>query len=253
VNARTAQRLLIGIFTVMIVALAAMSLGGDEEARSLLGQVLLVAVTIAGIAYLSYRFKVSPRRAVFSGEASELGLRAVSGDPTRFLDGGFEVARRAASVRDVENTAIGRWHGLHATVVDYWYAPSSDTSVDDYVRFVCALFPVPATWPRTLVIPERVATLLGGRLAGSDPGTESEAFNRAYAIRADDRRFASALLDARMIEWIMSLPAHTGFEILDGRLLCFVARRELGDLQHALSTGERFLERVPGAARSMYG
>lgn len=252
-NARTARRLLIGIFTVLIVALAAMALGGDEEARSLLVQVVLVAGTIAGITYLSYRFKVSPRRALFGGEAAELGLQAVSGDPTRFLDAGWEVVRRAASVRDVENTATGRWHGLHVTVVDYWYAPSADTSRDDYVRFVCALFPVPATWARTLIVPERVATLLGGRLAASDPGTESEAFNRRYAVRADDRRFASALLDARMIEWIMSLPTHTGFEISDGRLLCFVARREFGDLQHALSTGERFLERVPGAVRSMFG
>ena len=83
------------------------------------------------------------------------------------------------------------------------------------------------------MVPERLATLLGGAILASDPGTESEEFNRRYAVRADDRRFASA--------------------ILGGRLLCFVARRELGDVEHALSTGERFLAQVPDAARSIFG
>ena len=94
------------------------------------------------------------------------------------------------------------------------------------------------------MVPERLATLLGGAIFASDPGTESEEFNRRYAVRADDPRFASAILDARMIGWILSLPSNTGFEILDGRLLCFVARRELGDVEHAMSTGERFLARA---------
>lgn len=55
------------------------------------------------------------------------------------------------------------------------------------------------------------------------------------------------------MKWILSLPSNRGSEILDGRLLCFVARRELGDVEHALCTAERFLERVPGAARSIFG
>lgn len=252
-RATTATRVLVGILGFMLLALALMSLSGDEQARSLFVQVFLVAVTIAGIAYLSYRFKVAPRRAVFSDEARRLGLRAAAGDATRFLDSGFEVVRRTASVRDAENTAVGHWHGRDVAVVDYWYATSSDPSLDDYVRFVCAIFTVPAGWPRTLVVPERLATLLGGMMTASDPGTESEEFNRRFAVRADDRRFASALLDGRMIAWILSLPANTGFEILDGRLLSFVARRELGDVEHALITGERFLDRVPGAVRSIFG
>jgi hypothetical protein len=252
-RARTASRLLFGILGFMILSLALMSLGGDDEARSILLQVLLVAITVGGLWYLSYRFRIAPRRAVFSDEARMLGLRASAGDATRFLDSGFEVVRRRASVRDVETTAVGTWRGHEVAVVDYWYAPTSDTSRDDYVRFVCALLPAPATWSRLLVVPERLATLVSDALLGLDPETESEEFNRRYAIRADDRRFASAVLDARMIEWILSLPEHTGFEIRDGRLLSFVARREIGSVEHALVTADAFLARVPGAARSLFG
>ena len=121
------------------------------------------------------------------------------------------------------------------------------------MRFVGAVLPTPAAWPRLLVIPERIATLLGDAVLGLDPHTEWEAFNRRFAVRADDRRFASAVLDGRMIEWIMSLPVDTGFEIREGRLLCFVLRREIGDVLHALTTGAAFLEHVPGAARSLFG
>lgn len=252
-RAGTASRLLWGILGVLVLALSTMALTGDAEARSILAQVLLVALTVAGISYLSYRFKVAPRRAVFSDEARRAGLRTSSGDATGFLGSAFELARRAASVRDVETTAIGRWRGYEVAVIDYWYAPTSDTSADDEVRFVCALLPVPPSWPRTLVVPERLATLLGAALLGSDPGTESDAFNRSFAIRTDDRRFASALLDQRMIEWLLSLPTHTGFEIRDGRLLCFVARREIGSVEHALVTAEDLLERTPPAVRSLFG
>jgi hypothetical protein len=237
----------------MVLALALMSLGGDEEARSTLAQVLLVALTLGGLSYLSYRFKIAPRHEVFTDEARRLSLRAAKGDPTGFLDSRFEVVGRSASVRDVETTAVGTWRGHDVAVVDYWYAPTSDTSADDYVRFVCAMLPAPPTWPRLLVVPERLATLLGHAILQADPGTESEELNRRYAIRTDDRRFASATLDARMIEWIMSIPSHTGFEIRDGELLCFVARREIGSVEHALVTAESFLSRVPGAARSLFG
>ena len=43
-----------------------------------------------------------------------------------------------------------------------------------------------------------------------DQDLESERFNRAFDVRASDRRFASALLDARMMEWLLAPGARGG-------------------------------------------
>jgi len=252
-RARTASRWLIGIFAFLIVVLSLMALGGDDEARSILRQVVVAAVFVGGLSYLSYRYKIAPRRAVFSDQARSVGLVPVEGDPTGILASGFELFTRRASVRDIETTATGTWRQRDVVVADYWYAPTSNTQIDDYVRVVCALFPVPGSWPRLLVIPERIATLVGDVLLDRDPGTESELFNRSFAIRADDRRFASAVLDARMLEWILALPRPVGFEIATGRLLCFVPRQTDGDVRAALETGEGFLQRIPHAVEAWYG
>jgi len=252
-KAGTASRLLVGIFSAMIAILALMALTGDDEARSILRPMVVAAVLVGGIFYLTHRYKVAPRRAMFIDQARRLGLTAVEGDPLDLLGSRFEVVRRRASVRDVETTATGTWEGHDVAVVDYWYAPTSRLEVDDYVRFVCALLPVPRTWPGLLVVPERIATLVGDAIGGHEPDTESEAFNRSFAVRTDDRRFTSAVLDGRMITWLQELPSHTGFEVRDGRLLCFVARQLDGDVEHALRTGRAFLHRVPGTARTWYG
>jgi hypothetical protein len=209
-KAGTASRVLVGIFASIIAILALMSLSGDDEVRSILRQTVVAAAVLGGIFYLSYRYKIAPRRAMFTDQAGRLGLTIVAGDPLGLLGSRFEVVRRRASVRDVETTATGTWEGHDVAVVDYWYAPTDQLQVDDSVRFVCALLPVPATWPRLLVVPERIA-------------------------------------------WLLELPTHTGFEVRDGRLLCFVDRQLDGDVEHALRTARAFLERVPGAARAWYG
>jgi len=251
-RARTATRWLLGLFLFLTVSLALMSLGGDREASSILRQVVVGGALFGGSFYLSYRFKIAPRRAVFSDQARAVGLVPLAGDPGGILSSGFELVTRRASIRDIETTATGAWREHDVVVADYWYAPTSNTQIDDYVRVVCALFPVPSSWPRLLVIPERIATLVGDAMLDRDPGTESERFNRSFAIRTDDRRFASAVLDARMLEWILGLPRPVGFEILDARLLCFVPRQTDGDVLDALETGEGFLLQIPHAVEAWY-
>ena len=126
-RAGTAARLLIVVMGSVLLILAVLSLAGNEEARSTLRPMIVLVGLLGGLGYLSYRFKIAPRRELFSDEATRLGLRAEPGDPTGFLGSGFEVVRRQASVRDVETTAMGTWREWDVSVVDYWYAPSSDS------------------------------------------------------------------------------------------------------------------------------
>ena len=81
---------------------------------------------------------------------------------------------------------------------------------------------------------------------------ELERFNRAYRVLCEDGRFASALVDQRMMEWLMDVAAGVGFQVAGGRLLVFAERVQPWELESILSVGEDFLAQVPGALRSMY-
>jgi hypothetical protein len=80
-----------------------------------------------------------------------------------------------------------------------------------------------------------------------DQDMESERFNRAFDVRASDRRFASAMLDARMMQWLLAQAPGVGFEVLGGRLMVFEPRMRtsVDDVARALGRYDAFLDHVP--------
>ncbi len=52
-----------------------------------------------------------------------------------------------------------------------------------------------------------------------DQDLELEAFNRSFEVRADDRRFASVLLDARMTELLVQRAVGSVIETVGNRIL----------------------------------
>jgi hypothetical protein len=112
---------------------------------------------------------------------------------------------------------------------------------------------VPSAWPNLSIVPEELGSRIATAMGGRDIDFELESFNREFQVRSDDPRFAHALVDARMIAWLQELPSDTGFEILDGTLLCRTPRRLDRDLTWALGTMESFLDRVPPVIESLFG
>jgi hypothetical protein len=203
----------VGVIVFMGLAALLALVQGDPEARELVGGFFLVAVMFGGLLWLGQHYRVGPRRASFQDQAEQAGLRSEPGDPFGLLDSPFALFGRMASVRDIENTATGTRNGVRTVVADYWYAPSSDPQLDDYLRYTCVLTDTPAWWPDLSVVPESLAARLRSTVAMSDIGTESEAFNRRFEVRSADPRFASAFLDARMIEWLLQVDPGVGFHI----------------------------------------
>jgi hypothetical protein len=80
---------------------------------------------------------------------------------------------------------------------------------------------------------------------------ELERFNRAFEVRSGDPRFAHALIDAPMIEWLLGLPEGTGFEILGRTVLAIVPRPTFDVARVALGTLDAFLARVPPVVASL--
>jgi len=231
-----------------------MLVSGDPRAPGLIRQLFAISILAGGMAWLSYRFRVLPRRGSFADQAKEAGLRSQSGDPFGMLASRFELFHRAASARAVENSAWGIHRGREIVVTDYWYAPDSNPSRDDVRRFVCVIDTARPEWPDIVVEPADGASIVREAVGRGDVDLESERFNRAFEVRAADRAFASALLDARMMEWLLVEPPGVGFEVAAGRLMVSGPRdrASLDDLAEGLRRFDAFLDRVPPVLSSLF-
>ena len=251
-NASNVRRILIGIGAFLAGGLLLMFLTGDRQAGELTGQLLLLAISVAGLRWLVYRYRVLPRRESFKGQASEQALHAQPGDPLGLLELPFTLFRWVGSVRQIENTATGLHDGREIVVADYWFAPTGADEYDEYERYTCVVTPAPPEWSDVVVVPERFGSRLLDAIGSDQLGTESEAFNRTFDFRSADPRFASAFVDARMMEWLLGQPSGTGFEVLDGRLMLFHPRAitSLDDLAQVVRLFDAFLKHVPRVVRA---
>jgi hypothetical protein len=252
VNASTVQRILIGIGAFLAAGMFLLFLTGDRQAAEVARQLLVVVITLGGLFWLVYRFRVLPRRESFQGQAAAQAFRAQVGDPLGLLDLPFTLFRWVGSVRQIENTATGIHDGREVVVADYWFAPTGSSEYDDYERYTCVVTVTPSGWSDLAVVPERFGSRLRDAIGSDQLGTESEAFNRTFDFRGADRRFASAFVDARMMQWILDQPPGTGFEVLGGRLMVFRPRAisSLDDVARAVQLFDAFMEHVPRVVRA---
>ncbi len=252
-RAGTGRTTLLWLAVVFLGGMVLLALTGDVEARRELPAQVAAWTTIGLLLFAGWWFKVRPRRELHRDEANVLRLRSAPGDPLGFLARRFALLGHLASAKDIENTSWGTWRRMDVAVFDYWFARSSDPQVRDIESFTCASTTVPVEWPRLAIVPAGTGSRVAHALGDRDIEFELEAFNRAFEVRASDRRFATALVDARMMAWFLGLPAGTGFEILDGTLLCRTPRHADRDLTWALETMAIFLDRIPPVIGSLFG
>jgi hypothetical protein len=238
----TAVRVLLGIF---VVATPLVWLIGDRRlARQLLATGLIVGFFVALVA-----FRKRPRREAMRDEARRLGLEWSSTGASELLDAPFALFNwsRAAS-SEFDNVLSGSWHGLAVRVFDYVYARGENRER----RLSCGLVAIPGGWPTTVIRPEGATTTLADHVGMPDIEFESETFNRAFDVRSDDRRFASAIVDGQMMAWLLELGHGWGFEIRGRWILGYRDQVQPWEIGEVLSTLEAFLVRIPRAARSLY-
>jgi hypothetical protein len=250
---RTSRTVVLLLAVIFLGGMLLLAVAGDAEARRELPAQVVAWSTIGLILFAGWWFRVRPRRELHQDEARSLGLRSAPGDPLGYFERPFALLGHAATAKDIENTSWGTWRAMDVVVIDYWFARSSDPSRSDYRYYTCAATPVPPAWPNISIVPEDAASRLATAAGRRDVEFELESFNRAFQVRSDDRRFAHALVDARMIAWLQALPPETGFEIADGTLLCRTLRRPDRDVEWALETMADFLGRVPPVIESLFG
>jgi hypothetical protein len=253
VKVRTSRRILLWLAVVFLGGMLVLALSGDDEARRELPAQVVTWGLIGLLLFAGWWFKVRPRQELHQAQARSLRLRSAPGDPLGFFTRHFTLLGQPATAKDIENTSWGTWRGMDVAVFDYWFARSSDPGVDDFEYYTCATTRVPADWPNLSIVPEGLRSRLAASVGLRDIEFELEHFNHAFDVRADDRRFASALVDGRMMEWLLDLPTGTGFEILDGTLLCQTPRRDDADVTWALETMAAFRDRVPPVIETHFG
>ncbi len=244
----TAKRLLIGLGVAFFILAVPIAITGSEDDRRTVLAVGAVAATIAGLWWLDRTFRAEPRRLSMQDEGRRLGLRMWPRDEIGVAAMPFDLLRPRMGVRDVTNVMSGRWRGIDVITFEYRWA-----SEEREERYSCAVLEVPGVWPSLLVKHETPLTWLVQDAGIGDLRMEWEEFNQAFHVRTAEPRFATAVLDGRMMQWLMSLTPRCGFEIVDGRLLVPTAQVPPWELEGVLETALDVREHIPPVAWSLFG
>jgi hypothetical protein len=155
----------------------------------------------------------------------------------------------------------GPYDGREAAVFDFVYH-TTETSTDanghshsreESHHFNVVALSLGATTPGLSVSPEGAFGRLLGRMFNSDIELESEEFNRAFTVTADDRKFASDVLHPRMMELLLQ-HRDTAWRIDRGWLLTVErGTYELPDVDQRLDFADRLLDALPDFLRRQYG
>jgi hypothetical protein len=84
--------------------------------------------------------------------------------------------------------------------------------------------------------------------------TEWGEFNREFRVLSRDRRWALAVLDARLMVWLLDhAPRDISFELQPGAVLCWRSAPGIGNEQvEVLLALSSFMDRIPRVVRSLY-
>jgi hypothetical protein len=151
--------------------------------------------------------------------------------------------------RDDEETG----HSYRA--FDYWYYVEHKTengSSKTYHRFSCAMVLVGSSWPDIIIEREGFVAKAMNLVAGGDIDFESEEFNRLFAVHCPDRRFAAALLDAQMLDLLLSTKGQLAFEIKGRWLLVWTDPVDPALVPGLLKLTERFVRAIPPVVWELY-
>lgn len=126
--------------------------------------------------------------------------------------------------RKARNVLTGQWKGRPFSSFDYSYdtytsnGQGGERTETHY--FAVSAVTLPTYLPRLQVTPENLLTRLGNALGLSDIELESEDFNRAFRVSANDPKFASDVLNARTMEMLLARP-HFSWRIEGTDILCW--------------------------------
>jgi hypothetical protein len=126
--------------------------------------------------------------------------------------------------RRARNVLSGEWRGRPFVSFDYSYETHSSNSKGGQTtqvhRYAVSALALPTWLPRLQVTPENTLTRIGNALGHTDIELESEDFNRAFRVTANDPKFASDVLTPRTMQLLLGRP-HFSWRIEGADILCW--------------------------------
>lgn len=233
--------------------------------RSGLFSVGLIAVMLVGgfvysvIWYRRYR----GQRAVFARQAAKHGLLAFPEDPFGLERLGMPLFEQGDQAT-FTNLLLGEWQNLPFKAAELTIYTKSLNSKGQTVLVPQSEYSVLVAeldlrlWTPWLVLtPETARTRAKAALGMHDIQFESGAFNARFYVRAEERRFAYQLIDARMMEYLLSTKdTRLRYEVRGSRLLVALPRDRAGVILQEVfplfAAASGMAERIPRVVWSEY-
>lgn len=204
-----------------------------------------IALAVAILSWLneSKRRKALAELARRIGFDFEPGAAAWSGDEFE----GYTPFEQGHS-RRASNVLSGARGGAQWELFDYQYTTGSGKNRSTH-RYGIVLARVRLALPRLTMRPEGFLDKVAAMAGFDDINFESEAFSRRYHVKCADRQRCYDLIDPRMIEYLLSLPA-VHWQLGPGLILIVrQGRFDPAEMQRTIAMIEGFLERVPAHVR----
>jgi hypothetical protein len=214
------------------------------------GGFLFVAAVcvVLGVALIQWLLR-QRRREDLASVAARHGLQHSHLDPFGCTRVAFPLFRKGDG-RVAENVVWrDRTDGLQIRGFDFsYYTESQDNAgnvVRSYKHFSCVMAQVDGAWPEVSITREGILEKTLDLVGFGDIELESDEFNRRFALRSPDRRFAVTFVDARMIDFLLSTNAQFAF-FVKGRWVLIVSDPVSPELVPALmGVGDAFVEHIP--------
>jgi hypothetical protein len=161
----------------------------------------------------------------------------------------FELLHRGTG-RKIEHAITGVVQDIPVWMFEYWYVEDTEDARGDrpLIWFDCITVKLDAWCPHLMVEPRQGPR---GALAGGFK-FESEEFNRAFRVHADEAEFAWAAVDARMIAWLLDHGRGMTFELLNDRGLAAGPMGGMEELDRVLEAGLALPGLLPRVLASLY-
>lgn len=213
--------------------------------------VALVGIGAVALAYVLLRASGRSRRLAEIYKVGEgLGLSFSPAEEPHELDLPFSLFQLGAK-RRVTAELRGEHAGEPLRLFDYQYA-SPGGRYGSAFRFTCALSTLPVASPPFALRPVGPVERVTHRRHRDEVATDSDAFNRRYRVRCDDVHFASSLLDAGMIDWLLRAPKFFALELCESRVLVVRRAAKPSGWPDLAATLEQFRAHVPESVWSAY-
>jgi hypothetical protein len=218
---------------------------------------VFVLVAVAGLIGAGVSIYLKIRRRDELGEfAQQHGLQYSASDPFGLVDMSFTFFRKGDG-RGCENVLWGTWQDMPLAVTDFWYYDENTDSRGGrsrtYHRFSVAEVQVAAWMPHVSIGRENLFTEAIQHAGFHDIEFESEDFNRAFRVKAEDREFAFKLIDARMMQWLLSIPGGLGMEVQGPKFIVYSRKLAPTELIPLFGTAQGFHQHIPRLVWSEYG